>query len=286
LNEQASPEAVSPASGKVAVVIPARLGSQRFPGKVLARDTGKYLIQHVHDAVVGCPGVSRVIVATDSDEVLRAAASFGAEAVLTSPDHASGTDRVAEVARGLDAEIDIIVNVQGDEPLITHADIRLLVSLFEEPESCGRGGSSGVVGGRPADAPQVVMTTLAAERRDAEGFLDPNVVKVVRAADGVALYFSRAPIPFHRDALEAKSPVWFQHIGVYGYRRAFLLALARLAVTPLERLERLEQLRAMENGHRIRVGVTCSRHLGIDTREEYRRFVEEYRRGFGIASAH
>lgn len=246
------------------VVIPARLGSRRFPRKVLARDTGKYLIQHVHERVVGCPGIDRVILATDSEEVLAACRSFGAEAVMTSVDHVSGTDRVAEVARGLDCEV--VLNVQGDEPLIQHDDLLTLLDLFSP-------GS------------QVVLTTLAARRQDREGFLDPNIVKAVVAPSGNALYFSRAPVPHPpaaaaavvaTGAIEGKEPVeWLQHIGIYAYRRSFLLELAQLPPTPLERRERLEQLRVLENGHTIRVGITPHRHVGIDTEAEYRAFVAE-----------
>jgi 3-deoxy-manno-octulosonate cytidylyltransferase (CMP-KDO synthetase) len=238
---------------------------------VLARDTGKYLVEHVHDRVSGCPGVDRVIIATDSAEVLEAAMSFGAEAVLTSPAHASGTDRVAEVARGLDHEV--IINVQGDEPLIEHDDLVTLRRLFEEPA----GGPAGR---------EVTMATLAVRRFDREGFLDPNVVKVAVAANGDALYFSRAPIPHAPGLSQATAPAveWLQHVGIYAYRREFLLRLASLSPTPLERRERLEQLRVLENGYSIRVGLTAHRHLGIDTEEEYRRFVEESARALGQES--
>lgn len=246
---------------RVAVVIPARLGSRRFPRKVLARATGKYLVEHVHERVKGCPGIDRVLLATDSEEVRAACASFGAEVVMTSPDHASGTDRVAEVARALDH--DVIINVQGDEPLIEHDDLLRLKGLFEN---------------------DVVMTTLVARRSDPTGFRDPNIVKAIVAENGNALYFSRAPTPYSPagdvSAPQAKDPVeWFQHIGIYAYRRAFLLELSQLAPTPLERRERLEQLRVLEHGFRIRVGVTPHRHLGIDTEEEYQRFTAEYLKG-------
>src|SRR4029453_13009490 len=162
---------------KGAVVIPARLGSKRFPRKVLARDTGKYLRQHVYERVVRCPGVDRAVIATDSREVFDACRSFGAEVAMTSPDHVSGTDRVAEVARGL--QHDVVINVQGDEPLIQHADIAMLAGLFE----------SGAV-----------MTTLVARRSDPEGFRDPNIVKAVVAPNGDALYFSRSPVPYSAPA--------------------------------------------------------------------------------------
>lgn len=242
---------------KVAAVIPARLHARRFPRKILARETGKYLVEHVYERVVGCTAVDRVLIATDSDEIVDAARSFGAEAILTSDQHVSGTDRVAEVARELDH--DVVINVQGDEPLVEHVDLTTLVELFE-------------VDG--ADAPGVVMTTLAAQRSDAEGFRDPNIVKVVRGESGNAVYFSRAPVPY-RESPEA-GVQWLQHIGIYAYRRQFLLKLATLPPTELEKRERLEQLRVLENGYTLCVGMTNHRHLGIDTPEEYEKFVHEY----------
>ena len=264
------PEPKSPgAASSAAVVIPARLGSRRFPRKVLARATGKYLVQHVWEAVVDCPGVSRVIIATDSDEVASAVASFGGEARMTSPDHVSGTDRVAEVARELD--VDFVINVQGDEPHIEHRDLEVLLGLFES--SPGEGGLG-----------DVHMTTLGVRRHDREGFEDPNIVKAVFGRTGRALYFSRATVPFYRDAPSGEpvsSPSdgvpfeWWQHLGIYGYRREFLLEYSALEPTPLERRERLEQLRALENGFVIRVGESTGHHIGIDTPEEYERFVEE-----------
>jgi 3-deoxy-manno-octulosonate cytidylyltransferase (CMP-KDO synthetase) len=232
---------------------------------VLAKETGKYLVQHVWEAVVDCPSVSRVILATDSEEVLAAARSFGADVRLTRPDHPSGTDRVAEVAAILDENL--VINVQGDEPLIAHHDIQLLVDLFD-------------AGG--ADSP--VMTTLALRRTDREGFGDPNIVKAVFTASGRALYFSRAPVPYGErvgapaaPGTESAPECWWQHIGVYAYRRDFLVALAKLPPTAIEKRERLEQLRVLEHGYFLRVGETRGRHLGIDTEEEYRNFVREYR---------
>jgi 3-deoxy-manno-octulosonate cytidylyltransferase (CMP-KDO synthetase) len=259
----AEPGAVSPSKSslKAAVVIPARLGSTRFPRKVLARETGKYLLQHVWEGVAGAKAVSRVVIATDSEEVVIAARSFGAEARLTSPSHLSGTDRVAEVARDLPDPF--IVNVQGDEPLVRGEDLERIIRLFEEGEE------------------ETVMATLAVERRDAEGQRDPHNVKVVCDSIGRALYFSRAAIPcsaVHGGAAHgAGGGAWLHHIGIYGYRREFLLEFARLKPGPLEAVERLEQLRALENGYRIRVAITPHRYQGIDTEEEYREFVRDYR---------
>ena len=250
-----------------AVVIPARLGSRRFSRKILARETGKYLVQHVWERVVDCPGVSRVVIATDSEEIVEACTSFGAEARMTSAGHRSGTDRVAELAENLDE--DIIVNVQGDEPYISHTDILALLELFDG-SAAGDGQGVGTV-----------MATLAAERRDSEGFHDPNVVKAVVSIDGRALYFSRAPVPQAPGgpAGEGDGEVsWLQHIGVYAYTRDFLLHFSRLEPTALEGRERLEQLRALDNGYTIRIGKAAGEHMGIDTEEEYTRFVEEERR--------
>src|ERR1041385_7112252 len=214
-----------PAAGKrgVAVVIPARLASQRFPGKVLARETGKYLVQHVWEGVRGTPGGDRVIIATDSDQVREAARSFGAEVLLTSPSHPSGTDRVAEVAKGLAEEI--IINVQGGEPLTRHQDIEQVIRLVEAGDD-------------------VVMTTLAVRRDDADGKLDPNNVKVVVDFAGRAIYFSRAPIPFQRDA--GIRPEWLHHVGIYGYRRRFLLEFAGLRPGGLEGMERPDRKSGVE----------------------------------------
>jgi 3-deoxy-manno-octulosonate cytidylyltransferase (CMP-KDO synthetase) len=234
---------------KVAVVIPARLSAKRFPRKVLARETGKYLVQHVWERVVGCPGVDRTIIATDSTEVEEACRSFEADVVLTSEKHVSGTDRVAEVALRLPH--DVIVNVQADEPLIEHRDLTALVELLTD---------------------DVVMTTLAVRRSDPEGFRDPNIVKVVVGESGNALYFSRAPVP----STPAEPAEWFHHLGMYGYHREFLLDYSKMPATAVEQRERLEQLRALENGFKIRVGLSPHRHLGIDTAEEYRAFVAEY----------
>jgi 3-deoxy-manno-octulosonate cytidylyltransferase (CMP-KDO synthetase) len=248
---------------RAAAVIPARIGSTRFPRKVLARETGKYLIQHVWEGILGTPGLDRVIIATDSEEVLAAARSFGAEVRLTSPDHVSGTDRVAEVARDLDEEI--VVNVQGDEPLIRKDDVARVIGLLRD------GGG------------EAVMSTLAFERSDAEGFLDPNNVKVVTDLRGRALYFSRAPIPGCIPPAggpgDAPPRAWLHHIGIYGFRRGFLLDFSRLPPGRLEKIERLEQLRALENGHGILVGITAHRYRGIDTPAEYAEFVKEYGKG-------
>lgn len=238
-------------SWRAVVVIPARFGSTRLPGKPLLSDTGKPLIQHVYEQVRQARGLSEVIVATDDERIRVAVEGFGGRAVLTSPTHTCGTERVAEVARGLQA--DIVVNVQGDEPELPPKDLEQLVRLL-------------------ADEREAPMATLAYPSEDPEVYRSPSVVKVVVDARGYALYFSRSPVPFYRET-RSGPPRFLKHLGVYAYRREFLLALTRLPPTPLEQAEKLEQLRALEHGYRIRVGLASRDSLGIDTPEEYRTFV-------------
>ncbi len=235
--------------GKIAV-IPARYASSRFPGKPLAKETGKYLIQHVCEQVARARRIDRVIVATDDERIAAAAASFGAECVMTRQDHPSGTDRVAEVVAELDC--DIVVNVQGDEPEIEPAAIDLLVSQLDDGEC--------------------PMATLACRFSgvDSEAS-DPSCVKVV-CGGGRALYFSRSVVPYERN----RDPGFdgpLLHLGIYAYRRDFLLELAALAPTVLERVEGLEQLRVLEHGYGIAVGVVENVCAGIDTPEDYAAFV-------------
>ncbi len=235
-----------------AVVIPARMASKRLPGKVLLRKTGKYLIQHIWDRLSPLAAAEAIIIATDSITVKEAAESFGATVRMTRSDHPSGTDRVAEVARDLD--VAVVVNVQGDEPTIDPADVALLVEPFRTE-------------------PDLDMATLARRRTDPDGQLNPNLVKVVTNDRGRALYFSRAPIPFAREG----AGLWLHHIGAYAYRRTFLLELSSLEPTPLESVERLEQLRVLEHGHHIKVVVTDNVYEGIDTESQYEAFVDRYK---------
>jgi len=238
-------------------VVPARFASTRLPGKPLLSETGRPLIQHVVESARRAARLERVIVATDDTRIADAVAAFGGECVMTRDDHPSGTDRVAEVAAGLpDAEI--IVNVQGDEPEVSGAALDLLVTLLE----------------RDGDAP---MATLATPIHDEAVYRDPSCVKVVRSASGRALYFSRSPIPLHRDGLPAGGPLGLLHLGLYAYRREFLLKLATLPPSPLERTEKLEQLRVLEAGYPIAVGLVDEPAIGVDTPEDYRRFVERWR---------
>jgi len=242
-----------------AIVIPARYASQRLPGKPLLRQTGKYLVQHVYERACRVRSADRVVVATDDPRIVAAVESFGGKVMLTRRDHPSGTDRVAEVARSLDA--DVIINLQGDEPLIDPAALDLLASLLEQHDD--------------AD-----MATLAVPITSMEQWQSTSCVKVVCDAAGRALYFSRAPIPFVRDGrpdFAAEPPVFLQHLGLYAYRREFLLALASLPPEPLEELEKLEQLRVLALGRRIHVGVVRHAATGVDTRGDYERFVAAYR---------
>jgi len=239
------------------VVIPARYGSKRLPGKALLSQTGKPLIQHAVESVGGARTIDRVVVATDDRRIVKAVASFGGQAVLTSPDCRTGTDRIAEAADklGLD-DADIVVNVQGDEPEMPGWCVDKAVELLK---------SSG------AD-----VATLATPISATEATL-MNLTKVVFGADGRALYFSRARIPHDRDA--AGKVQHYLHHGIYAYRAAFVRAFAKLPSTPAEQAEKLEQLRALEHGYSIQVGVVDYRGARIDTPDEYAAFASRYVRG-------
>jgi len=242
----------------VTVIIPARYASSRFPGKPLADLCGKPMIQWVYERSSLCELVDRVIVATDDDRIVRAVDSFGGEVVLTRSDHPTGTDRLAEVAADLDAEL--IVNVQGDEPLINPAMVSAAVTPLLE-------------------APSIPMGTLKTPLNSLSEYLDPNIVKVVTDRLGFALYFSRAPIPYASDFNNTLDQGWqklatARHIGLYVYRRDFLLRYPHLEVMPLENQERLEQLRALEHGYRIYVAETDLAGPGVDTLEGLERVRE------------
>jgi 3-deoxy-manno-octulosonate cytidylyltransferase (CMP-KDO synthetase) len=245
---------------KTVIIIPARYRSSRLPGKPLLRETGKYLVQHVYERACQAKTAVAVIVATDDPRIVAAVERFGGRVVLTGRDHLSGTDRVAEVARGLNA--DVIVNLQGDEPLIEPATLDLLPRLLERD-------------------PGAAMATLAVPISSLEQWHDPNCVKVVCDQHSRALYFSRSPIPFVRDGqpdLDGMPPRFLLHLGLYAYRRDILLQLAHMPVAPLEQLEKLEQLRALAAGYGIALGVVHHASIGVDTRADYERFVEVYRR--------
>jgi 3-deoxy-manno-octulosonate cytidylyltransferase (CMP-KDO synthetase) len=230
----------------VALVIPARWGSTRFPGKCLHPIAGKPLVQHVWERSLQAKGISCVLIATDDDRIAEAALNFGADVVMTSPDHPSGTDRIAEVASRLKG-ITHFINVQGDEPMI---DPLLIASLAKTLKY----------------DPKIGMITAATPFIDLKEADDPNCVKLVLDGNGHALYFSRSRIPHHRDAKDKTSAVTpLLHLGIYGYRRDVLQKLVRFAPSPLEQCEKLEQLRALEHGIPIRVVLTSHRGVGVDT---------------------
>jgi 3-deoxy-manno-octulosonate cytidylyltransferase (CMP-KDO synthetase) len=243
------------------VVIPARLESQRLPRKLLLRDTGKTVIQHTYEAAGRSPWGRQAVVATDSPLIAQEVQRFGGQAELTDPAAASGTDRVAEVARRR-PDVDIFVNLQGDEPEVAAEHLDRVVELL-------------------AAHPERGMSTLAAPIRDARQLSDTACVKVVTDQGGRALYFSRSPIPHVRDGdprleVEGRSR-FFRHIGLYAYRRDFLLWMAGLPPAELEMLEKLEQLRVLWAGGDIYVGTVESAGQGIDTADDYRAFVRRQR---------
>ena len=237
------------------VVIPARFGSTRFPAKILAARTGKPLVQHVVDQARKCRLVRDVIVATDDQRIMDALRPFETRCVMTSPSHQSGTDRVAEVAGEL--KDSIIVNVQGDEPEIEPETIDALIDRLTTS----------------SDA----MATAATRFDGGADPNDPNLVKVVFSLEGRALYFSRSAIPFHRDSTLPPSIPYYLHLGIYAYRREFLLQFSGLQPTPLEQAEKLEQLRALEHGMSIHVLLVRRATHGIDTPEQYEDFVKRYK---------
>lgn len=239
----------------VVAIIPARYGSTRLPGKPLADIGGKPMIQHVYESTSKAPGLERVLVATDDRRIEQTVKSFGGEVVMTSSRHTSGTDRLAEVARKIKA--DWLVNVQGDLPFVHAETIARAVGPMRRN-------------------PAVPMGTVCTPIYDAEEWRNPNIVKVLTDRAGFALYFSRAPIPYVRQGtlqpfgtqkrVRAGRRLWgYRHLGLYVYKRDFLLRFARLRPTALERVESLEQLRALENGYRIYVAEVDERSIEVDT---------------------
>jgi 3-deoxy-manno-octulosonate cytidylyltransferase (CMP-KDO synthetase) len=241
--------------------IPARLDSERLPRKLLLAETGKPLLQHTWEAASQAKTLESLTVATDSPEIADAVRQFGGRAVLTGT-HSSGTDRIAEVVKRSHPGVDIVVNIQGDEPEIDPVSIDRVVQTL-------------------IDSPHAQMSTAATPIRRAEVRDSRSCVKVVRAFDGRALYFSRNVIPYctspDPDGLLLTDSPWLLHLGLYAYRRDFLLTLSALRASPLEQLERLEQLRALESGALIQVAVVEHHNVGIDTAENYARFVERSR---------
>jgi len=231
---------------KIIGIIPARYSATRLPGKPLADICGKPLIQYVYEQARKSKLLEDVIVATDDERILKAVEGFGGKAVMTSPTHPSGTDRCAEVARQIDC--DFVINIQGDEPLIPPQVIdKVAEALMESDE----------------EIPMTSAATLAnKEERE-----NSNVVKVVTDQKGIALYFSRSPIPFYRNPV---APT-LRHIGIYGYRKDFLLKFVSLPQTPLEKTESLEQLRALEHGFKIKIVLVDYSPVGVDTPEDLER---------------
>ena len=232
------------------VIIPARMAATRFPGKPLVDICGKPMIQWVYERATRANAVNRVIVATCDQEIADAVASFGGEAVMTSDKHRSGTERLAEAAANL--ETDVVVNVQGDEPLIHPSAIDRAVEPFLQSDD-------------------VTMTSLMVPI-DSEAAKDPNTVKVVVDLDNYALYFSRSSIPFERNPLDDQSI--YGHVGLYAYTRSFLLEYAAFDPTPLEKAESLEQLRVLEHGGRIKMVEIPDRPIGVDTQQDLQRVRE------------
>ncbi len=239
------------------LVIPARYGSTRFPAKPLARDTGKFLIQHVVEQAQKVQPACQVVVATDDHRILTAVESFGGTAVMTSAEHPSGTDRIAEVIQRREfSGADIIVNIQGDEPEIAPELVgELIQTLVQNPA---------------AD-----IATAANEFTTSADVANPNMVKVVTDSNGFALYFSRSVIPYARDD-QPKPGVYRKHLGLYAYRRDAILTLAKTPPCRLEQIEKLEQLRALYLGMKIHVTTTTHAAHGIDTPEDYAAFLRRY----------
>ncbi len=263
---------------KTVAIIPARYASTRLPGKLIKNEarehTGKYLIEHVYENVMNAKNIHEVIVATDDERIAEAVKRFGGCVKMTSTSHKSGTDRIAEVASNLEA--DFVVNIQGDEPDVKGRMIDdLIESMYDEKEA--------------------VVCTFANEIRSMEEFTDPNAVKVVIDKDSYAMYFSRATIPYIRDEnsnpkfskLESTSEtvntesntsfLFLKHLGIYMYRKDFLLRFSSLAIPDIEEIEKLEQLRVLSNGYKIKVIVTPYMCEGVDTPEDFERFLGKYR---------
>jgi len=259
---------------KTVAIIPARYASTRLPGKLIKREarehTGRYLIEHVYRKVMEAKNVHEVIIATDDERIAEVVKNFGGCVKMTSMNHTSGTDRVAEIASNLD--VDFVVNIQGDEPDIKGSMIDDLIdAMYAEKEAA--------------------VCTFANKIRTAEEFIDPNAVKVVIDKSGYAMYFSRASIPFIRDEsihsniFTAKKILdenntsfhFLKHLGIYIYRKNFLLSFSSLPVPKVEELEKLEQLRVLSNGYKIKVIVTPATCEGVDTPEDFERFLEKYR---------
>ena len=246
---------------KKVIIIPARLDSSRLPKKVLLDLKGKTVIQRVYEQCLKVKNIDGVYIATDSSEIEEVCRSFTNHIILTKSSHQSGTDRIGEAVAGIDC--DIIVNVQGDEPFIDPNLIEELVHSFDDD--------------------QVYMASAMSKIENIKDLQDPNVVKVVVDTQNNAIYFSRAPIPFPRDHQESiqlneqlKKHNFFRHIGIYGYQKDFLAKYTKMDQTNLEKLEKLEQLRVIENGFKIKMIEAASSLIGIDTQEDYEEALKKY----------
>jgi len=235
-------------------IIPARYSSTRFQGKVLADILGKPMIQHVWERAKQAAVLDDLIIACDDERVARVAEEFGAKVAFTAKGHASGTDRICEVINPLDVKI--VINIQGDEPLIHPTMIDAVARALLDDSS-------------------ISMATVMKNIEEPRVINDPNVIKVVIDKNNFAVYFSRSPIPFHAEESEIKLPIYFKHIGLYGYTKDFLFIYKNLPVSYLERVERLEQLRVLEEGFRIKVIETKYDTIGVDTPEDLEK-VKEY----------
>jgi len=234
---------------QTAIIIPARYGSSRLEGKPLLKACEKPIIQWVWEKGGKCKGVDRVIIATDDERIYDTCKTFGAEVEMTSSSHKSGSDRIAEVA-SRHPEISYIINVQGDEPLIEPDNIELV--------------RKGIVEDNNAD-----ISTLVREIKDEDEINNPNLVKCVFDINGYAMYFSRSKIPYERNVGKSK---FYGHLGIYGYKKEALFKMTKLAQTPYEMAESLEQLRALQNGMKIKVAVVNNVPVGIDTIEDFNKF--------------
>jgi 3-deoxy-manno-octulosonate cytidylyltransferase (CMP-KDO synthetase) len=238
---------VSISSQRIVGVIPARYGSTRFPGKLLAILGDRTVLHHVHDRALQSRRLDSVLVAVDDERILREVLSFGGQAVMTSSTHRSGTDRIAEAVESLDSGFHLVINIQGDEPFLDPGTIdQLAARLADDPSS---------------------LWTAVAPLRDEAALASPDVVKAVVAGDGRVLYFSRAPIPYARGGADVWATRW-HHVGIYGYSREQLSRFVRLPRSPLEEAEGLEQLRALDGGIPIRAVTVLPAFGGIDTRED------------------
>jgi 3-deoxy-manno-octulosonate cytidylyltransferase (CMP-KDO synthetase) len=237
---------------KFTAIIPARYASTRFPGKPLAMLGGKAVIQRVYEQAVSV--LCEAWVATDDERIFQAVSSFGGRAVMTRSDHKSGTDRIEEAAQKIGTKADVIVNVQGDEPFIQPAQIETLCALFDDQDT--------------------QIATLGKPFESMDAVTNPNSPKIVTDLKGFALYFSRSVIPHVRGLQQAEwinSYCYLKHLGIYAYRRQVLAAVTKLPQSPLEKAESLEQLRWLQNGYRIKVGITNVETVGIDTPEDLKR---------------